>query len=81
MKLKEFLDRTGISVAELAHRCDLTFYQVYHVLNGGIPKLKTAVVLSKYSKDPKHRLNDGYIEPHDLLPDEVYAEIQERYPN
>lgn len=81
MKLREFLNRTGISIAELAHRCDLTFHQVYHVLNGGIPKLKTAIIISKYSKNPRHRLSDGCIEPQDFLPDEVLLEIENKHLN
>lgn len=67
MELEEFLSRTGISQAELAARCGLTYHQLTYILRGKTPKLKISILLSDYSKSPQYKLVNGVMEPFDFL--------------
>ena len=49
MELKEFLRKKGMPVTEFAKRCGLTSYRVYHILQGGSPTVKTAVLIEKFT--------------------------------
>ncbi len=73
MKLQDFIDETGIPVARLADRCSVTFHQIYHVLNGGTPMLRTVVSIGMYTK--------GRVTPEDLLPDDVLEELKLAFEN
>jgi len=70
MRLDEFIQETGIPVARMADRCNLTFHQLYHVLKGGTPTLKTAIMIREYTK--------GRVQPEDLLPLEELQKISEQ---
>lgn len=75
MDLQEFLKRTGISQSELASRCGISYHQITYILRGKTPRLKTALLLSEYSKLEKYKLVDGCIELIDFLCDEDKQEI------
>lgn len=68
MRLEDYIEETGIPIARLADRCDLSFHQVYHILQGGCPTLRTAIVICGYTK--------GRVSPKELLPKEVFKELE-----
>lgn len=73
MKLKEFMEETGICQARLALRCGLSSHQVYHVLLGKVPTLKTAMTIENYTK--------GKVNPRDMLSDEMFEAVYNKKRN
>lgn len=69
MRLKEYLDETGIPVAKLAYRCGLPFHKVYVILRGSSPTLKTAVAIYLYTK--------GQVMPEDLMPEDILNDLKQ----
>lgn len=66
IRLKEYVDKYGTPVTTLAHRCGLSFPQVYNILRGGTPTLRTALAIEKYT--------NGEVTCASLLPEEKNKE-------
>ena len=67
MKIREYIDETGIPITRFADRCGLSFHQVYHILNGGVPTLRTAMAIEHYTK--------GQVSPKEMLSGKMFEEI------
>jgi len=68
MKLKDFIDQSGIPITKFAYRCDLSFHKVYSILQGGSPTLRTAIAIKIYTQ--------GKVTPEDLIPDDILENMK-----
>ena len=67
LTLIEYRDKYRTPITVVAARCGLTFHQIYNILRGGCPTLKTAISIEKYTK--------GEITCESLLPEKMANEI------
>ena len=77
MRLNDYIHRTGIPIARLADRCGLTFHQVYHIMNGREPKLRTAIRISRYTEVNPLTIEEKqhWVKPEEMVPLDVIDEI------
>ncbi len=66
MKLKEYLEESGITAAKLAKRLDVPPNLIYNILDGREPKVGLAVKIQKYTK--------GQVTCEDLVPESPKSE-------
>lgn len=68
ISLSEYRDKYRTPITVIAYRCGLTFHQVYNILRGGCPTLKTAIAIEQYTK--------GEVTCESLLPPNMMNEIE-----
>lgn len=68
--LMDYREKYRTPITVIAFRCGLTFHQVYNILRGGCPTLKTALAIEEYTK--------GEVTCASLLPKEQWDEIEEK---
>lgn len=68
LTLMEYRDKYRTPITVIAFRCGLTFHQVYNILRGGCPTLKTALCIQKYTKSE--------VDCESLLPEKLAQEME-----
>jgi hypothetical protein len=68
MKLKKYLEERGMSWAFMARSIGVTVNKVYFLMRGGMPTLKTALLIEEFTH--------GEIKPCDLISEEKLSEIK-----
>ena len=69
LTFEEYREKYRTPIAVIAVRCGLTFHQVYNILRGGCPTLKTSIAIERYTK--------GEVTCEKLLPPKMLNEIEE----
>lgn len=72
MRLKDYLDLTGMKLVRLAANCDLTVHQIYNIQKKGVPTLLSASKIANATY--------GWVSPQDLLPEqEIIKHLGDEY--
>lgn len=73
MHIKIYLEESELSITRLAKKLGITFNQMYYLLRGGRPTIKTALTIEKFT--------EGKVKPVDFLSEhekyEIYGEEQQ----
>ena len=70
LTFKEYHEKYRTPISLIAYKCGLSYHQIYRLLGGSIPTLKTAVLIEQYT--------DGEVSCETMLPENIRNEISKQ---
>jgi len=76
MKLKDYIEKSGISITKMAARCGISFHHLYNAQAGDRePKLRNALRIMLYTK--LHKIDNEFVDVWDMIPEDEYLKIHQ----